>query len=268
MPAILKNKLRELLREGKPTLGTHILCPWPGVMEVIGGTGVIDYVEFMSTYVPFDLHDLDALALAAERYGMGTMIKIDAEGRSFIAQRSITAGFGSMLFADLRTIDEVEDAVRAVRAEPKGHMGCAMGRIGGYKPTLLTGADKQFVKYCDDLVVAIMLEKKSLIDRIEDVVNIDGVDMVQYGPCDYCMTEGLHGQYNHEKVFEVDRKIIKTALKYDKHPRIELGGATMEKKMREYQKLGVTDFTIETDLGIIERWIRENGTIARKILQI
>ena len=83
----MKNKLRELLRKGRPTLGTAIFSPWPAVMEVIGATGVIDYVEFMSTYVPFDLHDLDALALAAERHGMGTMIKIDAEGRNFIAQR-------------------------------------------------------------------------------------------------------------------------------------------------------------------------------------
>jgi 2-keto-3-deoxy-L-rhamnonate aldolase RhmA len=179
MTVLLRNKLRELLREGKPTLGTAIFSPWPGVMETIGGTGAIDYVEFMSTYTPFDLHDLDALALAAERHGMGAMIKIDAEGRNFIAQRSITAGFGSMLFADLRTVDEVEDAIRSVRAEPKGKMGCAMGRIGGYKPTLLTGADEQFVKYCDDLVVAVMMEKKSLIEKIEDVVNLDGVDMVQ-----------------------------------------------------------------------------------------
>lgn len=266
MSTLPRNKLRDLLREGKPTIGTAIFTPWPGVMEMIGGTGVIDYVEFMSTYSPFDLHDLDSLAIAAERHDMGAMIKIDAEGRGFIAQRSITAGFGSMLFADLRTVAEVEDAVQSVRAEPKGRMGCALGRIAGYKPTLLTGADESFLKYCDDLVVAIMMEKQSLIDKIEDVVNLDGVDMVNYGICDFCMTAGIPGQFTHEKVREADRKIIKTALKDDKHPRIELVGATVDKRMKQYQKMGVTDFCIETDLGILERWIRANGTLAREIL--
>ena len=266
VPLDLRNRLRELLREGKPTIGTHIFSAWPGMMEVIGGTGLIDYVEFFSTYAPFDLHDLDRLALAAERYNMGTMIKIDPEPRTFLAQRSITAGFGSMLFADLRTVKDVEEAVRSVRAEPKGTMGCSMGRIAGYNLTLGYGADKQFIKYCDDLVVAIMLEKKSLIDKIEDVVNMDGVDMVQYGPCDYAMTVGLHGQYKHEKVVEVDRKIIKTALRYDKHPRIELGGNSIEKEMKEYRKLGVTDFCIGTDLGMVQQWIKSNGRAARKIL--
>ncbi len=266
VPQNPKNNLRELLREGKATVGTHVFTAWPGMMEVIGSTGVIDYVEFSSTYAPFDLYDLDNLALAAERHNMGTMIKIDPEPRNFLAQRSIIAGFGSMLFADLRTVQEVEEAVRCVRAEPKGTMGCSMGRIGGYHFTLETGADKDFVKYCDDLVVAIMLEKKSLVDKLEDVLNLDGVDMVQYGPCDYAMTAGVHGQYTHKKVLEVDRKIIKMALKYDKHPRIELGGNAIEKQMREYQGLGVTDFAIGTDIGIVKEWLMSNGQAARKIL--
>ena len=40
------NRLRELLRKGEPTLGTRIVCPWPGVVEIIGYTGIYDYVEF------------------------------------------------------------------------------------------------------------------------------------------------------------------------------------------------------------------------------
>jgi 2-keto-3-deoxy-L-rhamnonate aldolase RhmA len=266
VPPLPKNRLRELLKQGKPTIGTHLFSSWPGMTEIVGATGVMDYVEFSSTYAPYDLYDLDNLALAAERHNMGTMIKIDPEPRTFIAQRAIIAGFGSILFADLRTLEQVQDAVRSVRAEPKGTMGCSAGRIGGYQFTLATGADKQFVKYCDDLVVAIMLEKKSLIDKLEDVLNTDGVDMVQFGPCDYAMTVGVHGQFGHKKVLDADRKIIKMALKYDKHPRIEISGDTVEKQMREYQRLGVTDFAIGTDVGIVNDWIRTNGQIARKLL--
>jgi 2-keto-3-deoxy-L-rhamnonate aldolase RhmA len=194
------------------------------------------------------------------------MIKVDPEPRTFIGQRAITAGFGSLLFADLRTVEQVRDAALSVRAEPRGTMGCSGGRIGGFHFTLTSGADKDFVRYCDDLVVAIMLEKKSLIDKLEDVLNIDDVDMVQYGPCDYAMTAGVHGQYKHSKVVETDRKIIKMALKYDKHPRIEVGGDTVEKQIKEYQKLGVTDFAVGTDVGIVNSWIRDNGLTARKLL--
>ena len=54
-----KNKLRELLNEGKPSIGTHIHTTWPSIVEAIGHTGVYDYVEFVAEYGPFDLHDLD-----------------------------------------------------------------------------------------------------------------------------------------------------------------------------------------------------------------
>jgi len=39
------NRLRELLNEGKPTLGTHVISTWPGIVEVIGQTGAFDYIE-------------------------------------------------------------------------------------------------------------------------------------------------------------------------------------------------------------------------------
>ncbi len=56
-----KNVLRELLRAGKLILGTPVHATWPGIIEVIGHTGVIDYVEFVGEYAP---HDVYALALS------------------------------------------------------------------------------------------------------------------------------------------------------------------------------------------------------------
>ena len=38
------NKLRNLLDKGEPTLGTRVLMIWPGLVEVLGYTGLYDYV--------------------------------------------------------------------------------------------------------------------------------------------------------------------------------------------------------------------------------
>ena len=54
-----RNRLRELLAAGKPTMGTHILLDWPTIVELIGLTGLYDYVEFTAEYAPFTMHDLD-----------------------------------------------------------------------------------------------------------------------------------------------------------------------------------------------------------------
>ena len=35
-----RNRLRELLRDGKPSVGTHLLSQWPTVTEIVGSHAV------------------------------------------------------------------------------------------------------------------------------------------------------------------------------------------------------------------------------------
>jgi len=259
-----KNKLRELLKQGKPTIGTHIHSSWPGIIEIIGHSGEIDYVEFTSVYAPYDLYALDNICRASELYEMSTMIKIDAEPKTYLAQKAIGSGFQSVLFADLRNVKEVEEAIRAVRAEPKGWNSCFMHRAEGY---VLEVGTESFKKYCDDIVIAIMIEKKSLYDQLEDVMNLEDVDMIQFGPCDYAMSIGMPGQWAHPKVREAEEKTIKMALKYDKHPRAEIESTEgFEKILQRYINMGVQDFCIGIDVMIIFEWMKKYGKLTRKVL--
>src|SRR5262249_61323679 len=93
----------------------HIRHTRPSVVEAIGHTGLYDYVEFVGEYGPFDLHDLDNLARAADIYGMSMQLKVDQEPRGFLAQRAIGSGFHSILFADCRSAADVQEGVRIAR---------------------------------------------------------------------------------------------------------------------------------------------------------
>ncbi len=79
-----RNKLRELLKAGQPTIGTHLHSSWPSIVEVVGHTGMFDYVEFVSEYAPFDLYALDNFCRAVELFDMSAMIKVDQEPRRFL----------------------------------------------------------------------------------------------------------------------------------------------------------------------------------------
>jgi len=251
-----KNKLRERLRKGEPTIGTHIQCSWPTIVEIVGQAGSFHYVEFTSTYGPYDLYALENLGRAAELCDLTAMIKVDADPKVFVAQRAVGSGFQSILFADLRSIEEVEEAIRAVRAEPEGWNGCSMERAD----RILEGGTRSFVKYCDDVVVAIMVEKRSLYDKLEDLMNLERVDIA--------MSNSLHTQYSHPTIVEAERRIIKTALKYDKHPRVELGGSqpAFEKSLKKYMSLGVRDFSVGQDTVILQNWWSDFGRLTAKTL--
>lgn len=256
-----QNRLRNLMKKSKPTIGTRILIVWPGVTELIGYTDMYDYVEFVSEYAPYDLHDFDNLARAAELVGISSMVKIDQEPRTYIAERALAAGIQNILFADIRTVEDAEEAVRAVRAEPKGFNGIRMDRRVGYVGCTASAAD--VVKMCEDAVVALMIEKKSAVENLEEILSVEGIDMVQFGPSDYSLSIGLPGETSHAKVKEAELKTIKTALKMNVAPRAEIRNPEQAKK---YIGLGVRNFSLNTDITILYDWWKNNGSELKTIL--
>jgi 2-keto-3-deoxy-L-rhamnonate aldolase RhmA len=88
-----KNRLRELIDAGQPTLGTHLLSTWPTLIELVGQTGLYDYIEFSAEYAPFDLYELDNLGRALELAALVGVMKIEQTQWTHQAMRAIGSGF-------------------------------------------------------------------------------------------------------------------------------------------------------------------------------
>jgi 4-hydroxy-2-oxoheptanedioate aldolase len=252
-----RNGLRELLRAGQPTLGIHVHSTWPGLVEVIGHSGAIDYVEFVGEYAPFDLYALENFARAVDLFDhLSAMMKIDQEPRAFLAGRAIGSGIPNLLFADIRSVKDAEEAVAAARAETpqtKGIMGAAMRRDVGY---VLGPGSAEYVEQLEEGVVALMIEKESAINNLEAILAVKGIDMVQFGPADYSMSIGIPGQWSHPRVKEAERYTIETALRMGIAPRVELAHF---KDAEPYLKMGVKHFCVGWDVDIIFKFCQEQG---------
>jgi 4-hydroxy-2-oxoheptanedioate aldolase len=256
------NKLRELLNAAKPTIGTRVQCSWPSIVEAIGHTGMYDYVEFLAEYAPFDLHGLDNFCRAAELHNMGTTIKVDQDPRMFLAQRGIGAGFQGILFADCRSVEDVRQCVRIVRAETPdegGSHGVAMRRFAymGYAGSV------EYVQALKDIVVLIMIEKQSAVEQLEEILSVEGVDMIQWGSADYAMSIGRPGERNSTEIKNIGRKVFETAYKMGVPARAEIKTVDQAKY---YQDLGARHFNIGTDISILHNWWKTNGESLRKAI--
>jgi 4-hydroxy-2-oxoheptanedioate aldolase len=258
-----QNRFRELLNSGQATLGTHILSTWPTLIELIGQAGRYDYVELTAEYAPFHMHDLDNLGRALELANLGGMIKIEQAQWMHQAMRAIGSGFQSVLFADVRTVEDAALCVRAVRAEEPaagGLHGVGMRRDVG---TVREGGSPAFVKALDEVVVAIMVEKRQCVEDLEAILSVKGVDMVQFGPADYAMSIGVTGQWTHPDVLAAERKTIETALRLGIHPRAEISEPAQAAK---YLAMGVKHFCMGWDVAILHEWWHKNGQQMRELL--
>lgn len=256
------NKLRQLLDEGKPSLGTRVNSIWPSVAEVLGHTGMFDYVEFLAEYAPFDLDGLDNFCRAVELHNMSPIVKIDQEPRGFMAQRSIGAGFQGVLFADCRTADDVRHCVRIVRPETPEDRG--LHGVGARRFAYMGQAGSPaYVQALRDVVVMIMIEKHSAVEQLEEILSIAGIDMIQWGPSDYSMSIGRPGERTAPEVKAVERYVFETALKMGVQPRAEI------KSVREaeyYLDMGVRHFSLGTDLYVLFDWWKTNGEALRQVV--
>src|SRR6202035_3064360 len=258
-----KNRLRERLNAGEPTLGTHLLSTWPTLVELVGQAGNFDYVEFTAEYSPFDMHDLDNLGRALELKDLGGMIKVEQTQWTHQAMRAIGSGFQSVLFADLRTVADAQACVAAVRAEtPRtgGPLGVGMRRDVG---TVREGGSPAYVAALDEVVIAVMVEKRECVEELDAILSVKGLDMVQFGAADYAMSIGVTGQRSHSDVVKAERKTIETALKKGLHPRVELSDIT---QAEAYLKMGVKHFCIGWDVRVLHDWWRVNGEGMRAML--
>lgn len=258
------NRLRALLNAGEPTVGTHLLSTWPTLVELVGQAGGYDYVEFTAEYAPFDLHELDNLGRALELMGLAGMIKVEQTMWTHQAMRAIGSGFQSVLFADLRTVEDARACVAAVRAETPGtggRLGVGMRRDVG---TVREAGSPAYVEALNEVVIAIMVEKRECVEDLDAILSVPGLDMVQFGASDYSMSLGLTGQRDHSEVRTAERRTIETALAKGLHPRVELGDIA---QAAPYLEMGVKHFCIGWDVRILHDWWRANGAGMRAILQ-
>jgi 4-hydroxy-2-oxoheptanedioate aldolase len=259
------HRLRELLKQDLPSMGTRLQSQWPTMVEIIGHTGVFDYVELVAEYAPYTLFTLENMGRAIDLFDhMTGMIKIEQESRQHLAVRALGSGIQNALFSDIRTAAEAEECVRSVRAETPQTGGLHGARHGRDVGIMLEAGSAAFVQALEDSVVALMIEKKEAIENLEAILAVKGVDMVQFGPGDYAMSIGKAGEKRAPEVIEAQKYMIECALKKGVAPRAELNNPG---EAEYYMNLGVKHFCLGADVTTVYNWSKENGLRLRNMLK-
>ena len=259
-----KNRLRELLNEGKPTLSTRMITMSPQLVEMIGFSGAFDFIELMAEYAPWTLPDLENFARAVELFPhMSSMIKVEREPRLFVTQRALGAGIQNVLFADCDTAEEVAECISYIRPllpEDGGLHGCSARRANSY---ILESGSAEWAQAQRDVVVELMVESKKATDNLDEILSVRGVDLIHLGPCDYSLSVGKTWQKGNPEIKKLEQMVIEKALKKGVRYRAIVNS---HEQVKAYMDMGVRDFCFSNDLGIIYDYCKLNGEKTRELL--
>jgi 4-hydroxy-2-oxoheptanedioate aldolase len=102
----------------------------------------------------------------------------------------------------------------------------------------------------DATMVVPMVETREALEKVEEIVAVDGVDMLLVGSNDLTAELGIAGAFDHPLLRDAYRRIITAARKHGKH--VGVGGlASRPDLSAEFVQMGARYVSTGTDLGFL-----------------
>ena len=198
-----ENRVKRILRDGGLALGTHVGgIADPQIVEIIGLAG-FDAAFIDMEHTAFDLHDVEACVMAAERVGITPIVRTPGLDRAFIL-RLLDMGVQGIQVPHVSDPETAREAVKAVRYPPQGERGmAAASRAADFGKIPLI---EHMARSNREILLACMIEDMAAVERIDEIAAIEGVDLLAVGPSDLSRSLGVSGHPDHPRlVAAIDR---------------------------------------------------------------
>jgi len=208
--------LRRSLAEGRPTLGYLVTTPSVQIVQALARTGV-DWLMLDTEHAPVGIESVAAMVAATGGTPATPIVRVPA-ARPELVKPVLDCGALGVVFPQIASREEAEAAVRTVRYAPTGQRG--------YGPTYaalrwgLTNLD--YLRAANDAVLSVVLiESPAGVDALDDILTVDGLDVVAVARGDLSQSLGVAGQFDHPRLREV---VARAEAKILAHGKVALGG--------------------------------------------
>ncbi len=210
--------IRKIIADGKLVRGTHTFFGMPMITEAITLCG-FDVVWIDMEHTPITKESVCNNLIAVKAGGASAFVRIPWND-PVLAKPIIDMGVDGIIFPYIRTVDEVRLAVASCTYPPEGTRGYGPMRALEYGN--LDKCDFVDRKY-REMMRIIQVEHIDLIDHLEEIAEMEGVDGFIVGPNDLSGSVGHIGRPQHPDMFPIYDKIGKALRNSGKLFGVSLG---------------------------------------------
>lgn len=182
--------LRGRLRNGLASIGTWLQIPHASVAEILGQAGY-DWVAVDLEHGSISVSQLPDLFRALELGGTLPLARL-AQGHPKDCKQALDAGAAGVIVPMIESAIQLREVRDACRWSPAGNRGVGFSRANLF--------GKHFDAYVTEaqtpLLVA-MIEHIRAVDRLDEILEVDGLDAILIGPYDLSSSMGLTAQFQH-----------------------------------------------------------------------
>jgi 4-hydroxy-2-oxoheptanedioate aldolase len=246
-----RNTLKEALAQGKVVCGLVVTSRSPILVEILGYTG-FDFVFIDTEHVPIGSDiNLEHLIRSAEASNIVPIVRVK-ENREHYIRNALEAGAQGVVVPHVATREDAEKAAKYARFPLRG--------IRGADPTVRSARYRcgdfnweEFIRRSnEDVMVIPLLEDEEFLSNIEDILSVDGIDALCFGPTDYALSLGLNllYDYNHPKLVEAFETVLEGANKKELPVMAVVSPPTVEQS-NKLKDMGVRFQLFGSDIGHI-----------------
>ncbi|MBW2149309.1 MAG: hypothetical protein JRG73_15015 [Deltaproteobacteria bacterium] len=246
-----KNSLKKALAEGKVVCGCAVMSRSPVIVEMLGYTG-FDFVFIDTEHAPIGSDTtLENLIRAAEASGIAPIVRVKENAEHFI-RNALEAGAQGVVVPHVASGEDAAKAVKYARFPPRGTRGAdptvrsARYRCGAFNW-------EEFINESNEEAMVIpLLEDREFLPNLEEILSVDGIDALSFGPTDYALSIGLNLLYdfNHPKIVEAFEAVVRGAVKKGLPVLCVVNPMTVEQS-KKLQDMGAKFQLFGTDISII-----------------
>jgi 4-hydroxy-2-oxoheptanedioate aldolase len=171
-----EDRFRGAQGERRTLLNAWLTLNSPFLIELIGEAGW-DCITIDQQHGLGGNDTLIQCLTAARAVGLPAIVRV-AENDPGLVGRALDAGAQGIMCPLIETVEDAEAFVQAVKFPPRGNRSW-----GPYRARL--GYEKDYFKTANDFTIACpQIETKGALDALEEILALDGVDMVCFGPND------------------------------------------------------------------------------------
>jgi len=240
---ITSNRVKALLKAGKPAIGASMVLPSPPAAEILAQAG-FDWLWIDMEHAALNLETAHRMIQATQGTETVPIVRV-AWNLHWLAKHVLDMGAMGVIMPQVSSKQEAVDAVQALRYPPEG----VRGLFPGFAALRWGLPVSEYLKIANKEIMAILLiEHIEAVNRIEEILTVPGIDLIFVGPGDLSASMGLLGQATHTHVEEAIQKVL-AATKKAKIP-VGIPAVTPDDANRRIQQ-GFQFILVATDMGLL-----------------